>query len=211
MDRARSHTEADRPWTTLRISVWMYTRRPSRWLTLRPGEQIPDERTIPNTPEALRALVSLHRSRSGLVACYKAGPTGYDTYRLLSSLGVQCDVIAPTLIPRRAGRRVKTDRIDARNLARLHRAGELTPIRVPTPQEEALRDLVRVREDLKDDRRDTMRRIKSFLLRQGRRYQGKAGGWTGLYDKWVHAQHFDQPAAEAAFRHYVATLDARRI
>ena len=176
---------------------------------LRPGQLEPDERTIPNTPEALRALVG--RRRSGLVACYEAGPTGYDTYRLLTSLRVPCDVIAPTLIPRRAGRRVKTDRIDARNLARLHRAGELTAIRVPTPEEEAIRDLVRVREDLKDDRRRTMHRMKSFLLRQGRRYPSKTKGWTDKYDKWIHAQHFEEPAAEAAFRHYVATLDARRV
>ncbi len=177
---------------------------------LRPGSLEPDERTIPNTPEALRALVA--RRQSGpVVACYEAGPTGYDTYRLLTSLGIPCEVIAPTLIPRRAGRRVKTDRIDARNLARLHRAGELTAIRVPTPQEEAIRDLVRVREDLKDDRRRTMHRMKSFLLRQGRRYPSKTTGWTDKCDKWIHSQHFDEPAAEAAFRHYVATLDARRV
>jgi hypothetical protein len=145
---------------------------------LRPGQHEPDERTIPNTPEALRSLVGRGRAKGRLVACYEAGPTGYDTYRLLTSLGVPCDVIAPTLIPRRAGRRVKTDRIDARNLARLHRARELTAIRVPTPEEEAIRDLVRVREDLKDDRRRTMHRMKSFLLRQGRRYPAKTKGPT---------------------------------
>jgi transposase len=111
---------------------------------LRPGQHEPDERVIPNTPEALRALVGRRRGQN-LVACYEAGPTGYDTYRLLTSLGVPCDVIAPTLIPRRPGQRVKTDRLDARNLARLHRAGELTAIRVPTPEEEALRDLIPVR------------------------------------------------------------------
>jgi transposase len=178
---------------------------------LRPGDRDPDERVIPNTPEALKSLIRTRRSSGPLVACYEAGPTGYETYRLMTDLGVPCDVIAPTLIPRRAGRRVKTDRLDARNLARLHRAGELTSIRVPTLAEEALRDLVRVREDLKDDRRDTMRRVKSFLLRQGRRYPGQARGWTTKYDKWVHAQHFEEPAAEAAFRHYVATLDARGV
>lgn len=156
---------------------------------LRPGDRDPDERVIPNTPEALKSLIRTRRSSGPLVACYEAGPTGYETYRLMTDLGVPCDVIAPTLIPRRAGRRVKTDRLDARNLARLHRAGELTSIRVPTLAEEALRDLVRVREDLKDDRRDTMRRVKSFLLRQGRRYPGQARGWTTKYDKWVHAQH----------------------
>lgn len=175
---------------------------------LRPDQNLPDERVIPNTPEALRKLVD--RRRGGLVACYEAGPTGYETHRLLASLGVPCDVIAPTLIPRRAGRRVKTDRLDARNLARLHRAGELTAIRVPTPQEEALRDLIRVREDLKDDRRKTMHRVKSFLLRQGRRYPGRAKGWTDKFDLWVRGQRFTEPAADAAFRHYLAALDTRR-
>ena len=119
---------------------------------LRPGEGDPDERTIANTPQAVRVLIDRCSTRP-LVACYEAGPTGYELYRQLASLGVACDVVAPTMIPHRAGARVKTDRIDARNLARLHRAGELTPIRVPTPGEEALRDLVRVREDIKDDRR----------------------------------------------------------
>lgn len=177
---------------------------------LRPRQEIPDERVIPNTPEALRTLVAKSPARSELIACYEAGPTGYDTYRQLTALGVRCDVIAPALIPRRAGRRVKTDRLDARNLVRLHRAGELTAIRVPTPEEEALRDLIRVREDLKDDRRRTQQRVRGFLLRQGRRYPGASRGWSDKYDLWVRAQHFDEPAAEAAFRHYVAALDTRR-
>jgi len=82
----------------------------------RPGEVVPDERVIPNTPDALRKLVR-HSPRQ-LATCYEAGPTGYDTHRLLTSLGVPCDVIAPTLTPRRAGQRVKTHRLDARMLAR---------------------------------------------------------------------------------------------
>jgi len=175
---------------------------------LRPNQETPDERVIPNTPEALRALVAPHRSR--LIACYEAGPTGYDTYRQLRALGIDCEVIAPTLIPRRAGRRVKTDRLDARNLLRLHRAGELTAIRVPSSAEEALRDLIRVREDLKDDRGRTQRRVKSFLLRQGRRYPGTGSGWTDKYDLWVRSQHFAEPAAEAAFRYYLGAPDTRR-
>ena len=89
---------------------------------LRPGESVPDERTIPNTPEALRKLVR-GCSTKPLVACYESGPTGYETHRLLTSLGVSCDVIAPTMTPRRAGARVKTDRIDARTLARLSPCG----------------------------------------------------------------------------------------
>ncbi len=90
---------------------------------LRPHTTEVDERVIPNTPEAIRRLLARHDPHL-THACYEAGPTGYDTHRLVTSLGFACDVIAPSMIPRRSGARVKTDRIDARNLARLHRAGE---------------------------------------------------------------------------------------
>ncbi|MGH8566389.1 MAG: IS110 family transposase [Gammaproteobacteria bacterium] len=173
---------------------------------LRPGELVPDERVIPNTPEALRKLIS--RSPRRLATCYEAGPTGYDTHRLLTSLGVPCDVIAPTLTPRRAGQRVKTDRLDARMLARLHRAGELTPIRVPSPEEEAVRDLVRVREDLKDDRKRARQRLRSFLLRYGRRHEG-SGRWTLALEAWARSQKFDEPYAQAAYDHLLASEAAR--
>jgi transposase len=176
---------------------------------LRPGEARPDERVIANTSEALRKLVAGLGDPSRYAACYEAGPTGYDTQRLLVTLGVSCDVIAPSLIPRRAGRRVKTDRLDARNLARLHRAGELTAIMIPSAEEEALRDLVRVREDLKADRRRAVQRLKSSLLRQGRRFPGSDRGWTAAYDRWVRTQMFPEPAAGAAFDHCLMALSQR--
>jgi transposase len=164
---------------------------------------------IENTTEALTKLVKKMGSPAYLFACYEAGPTGNDTYRLLTSLGVRCDVIAPALIPRRPGQRVKTDRIDARNLARLHRAGELTTIRVPTAEEEALRDLVRAREHLKDDRRRAQQPVKSFLLRHGRRFPGRTRGWTKRFDEWVRSQRFDDPAVQLAFRHHLSARDLR--
>lgn len=173
---------------------------------LRPGQLEPDQRVIANTPEALRKLINARSDRSSLVVCYEAGPTGYEVHRLLTSLGVACEVIAPSLIPRRSGDRVKTDRLDARNLARLHRAGELTPIRVPTNQEEAVRDLVRVREDLKDDRRRIQHRTKSFLLRHGRRCPDHRLGWSRRYLLWVCAQRFDDEAMQRAFDHLVTAL-----
>lgn len=107
---------------------------------LGPGVSEPDHRVIPTRPEAYRKLVAGLRGHD-VVFCYEAGPCGFDPYRL-SALSASCDVIAPTLIPRRCGRRVKTDRIDARNLARLHRAGELVRVRVPSAAEEAVRDLI---------------------------------------------------------------------
>jgi len=176
---------------------------------LRAGTVECDERVIPNTPEALRKLLSRYPDRSLLQTCYEAGPTGYDTQRLITSLGIACDVIAPSLIPRRSGVRVKTDRTDARNLARLHRAGELVAVRVPTPAEEALRDLVRAREDLKNDRRIARQRIRSFLLRYGKRYPAPGSRWSFRFEVWMRALRFDEPASQAAFDHLVGAYFVR--
>jgi transposase len=176
---------------------------------LRPGAIECDERVIPNTPEAIRKLFSHHPDSELLRTCYEAGPTGYDTHRLITSLGIACDVIAPSLIPKRSGVRVKTDRSDARNLARLHRAGELVCVRVPTPTEEAVRDLVRAREDLKSDRRIARQRIRSFLLRYGKRYPGARDRWSFRFEVWMRALRFEEPVAQAAFAHLLAAYLVR--
>ena len=104
--------------------------------------------------------------------CYEAGPTGYGLYRQIRDLGHDCSVIAPSLIPKRPGERVKTNRRDALTLARLHRAGELTAIWVPDPDHEAIRDVVRAREAAMEDLRAKRQHLQSFLLRHGRRYPG---------------------------------------
>ena len=176
--------------------------------TLRPGSTTCEERVIPNTPEAIRRWTSRLGDPVGLRLCYEAGPTGYDTHRLLTSLGFSCDVIAPALVPKRPGVRQKTDRSDARNLARFHRAGELIPIRVPSPAEEALRELIRAREDLKNDRRIARQRIRSFLLRHGRRPPAGATSRTA-FAAWARTEHFEEPAAEAAFSHLLAAEEVR--
>ena len=110
-----------------------------------PGGEVRSLGTIPNTPEAVRRLVKKLGPPETLRVCYEAGPTGYVLYRQLSALGVPCAVIAPTLVPVKAGDRVKTDRRDAEKLARSYRSGDLTPVWVPDPGHEALRDLVRAR------------------------------------------------------------------
>jgi transposase len=176
---------------------------------LRPGATECDERVIPNTPEAIRKLFSRYPDPSLLKTCYEAGPTGYDTHRLITSLGIACEVIAPSLIPKRSGVRVKTDRSDARNLARLYRAGELVCVRVPTPTEEAVRDLVRAREDLKSDRRIARQRIRSFLLRYGKRYPAATDRWSFRFEVWMRALRFEEPAAQAAFEHLLAAYFVR--
>jgi transposase len=172
------------------------------------GEETPVVDRIFHDEVSVRRLVARFDDPTVLRACYEAGPTGYELCRLLVSLGVRCDVVAPALIPRRAGDRVKTDRRDAQRLARLHRAGELTAIRVPSPAEEAVRDLCRARADLVADRRRVRQRLKAFLLRHGRVYRG-GRAWTQQHQRWLATQSFDDPALRLTYAHYRSVLDAR--
>lgn len=174
---------------------------------LRPGSDEPDLDTIPNDPDAVRKLVARWSAPERVRACYEAGPHGYELQRQLASLGVDCSVIAPTLIPKRAGDRVKTDRRDARNLARLFRAGELTAIRIPTAEEEALRDLVRLREDLGEDILTARHRLAKFCLRHGVAYAAKK--WTHRHMDWLRARHFELEHLERAMREHLTALDLR--
>ena len=133
-----------------------------------------------------------------LRVCYEAGPTGYALYWQLTALGVHCDVVAPTLVPVKAGDRVKTDRRDALKLARSYRAGDLTPVWVPDAAHEALRDLVRAREVAKRDQLRARQRLGKFLLRHGRQRPATLKTpWTRGHVEWIKtAVHFDQPAQD---------------
>src|SRR6266566_7334884 len=175
---------------------------------LMPGEQVPVVDRIWNEEGSVRHLIGRLGDIRMLRTCYEAGPCGFELHRLLASMGVACDVVAPSLIPRRAGERVKTDRRDASRLARLHRAGELTAIRVPTEAEEAVRDLVRARAALMADRRRAQQRITAMLLRHGRVWRGTS--WTEAHERWIAGQRFGEPALAAALAHYRAALDTRR-
>jgi transposase len=163
--------------------------------------------TIANRPSTVRQVFEKLRKEGEVHAAYEAGCCGYVLHRDLTQLGVDCQVIAPSLIPVRPGDRVKTDRRDAEKLARLLRAGELTAIRVPTPAEESLRDLVRCREDAREDGRRDKHRVLKFLLRHGRIYdQGRH--WTEAHWRWLRAQRFEQPMTHGVFLDYVARLDS---
>jgi transposase len=152
---------------------------------------------IPNREESIRRLIKKLGPAEQLRACYEAGPTGYVLYWLLTSLGVKCEVVAPTLVPVKAGDRVKTDRRDARKLARSYRAGDLTPVWVPDEAHEALRDLVRAREAAKQDQLRARHRLSKFLLRHGRRPATGIKPWTLKYMDWIRQQvEFQQPAQE---------------
>jgi len=174
---------------------------------LRPDEVSPDTEKIFNDEASIRRLVNRFGDRSGLRVCYEAGPTGFGLYRLLRSMGVACDVVAPSLIPRSSGDRVKTDRRDCRRLARLHRAGELVAIRVPTEAEEAVRDLCRARAAVVGDRTRIRHRCSKFLLRHDRVWRETA--WTVKHEQWLTGQRFEDAALRATYAHYRAMLTAR--
>jgi transposase len=163
---------------------------------------------IPNRIESIRKLVKKLGPVKQLRVCYEAGPTGYVVYWQLTALGVACEVVAPTLVPIKAGDRVKTDRRDALKLARSYRAGDLTSVWVPDAAHEALRDLVRAREAAKKDQLRARHRLGKFLLRHGRRPPTAMKAWTQAHLTWVKsAVHFDQPPQEATLLDYIHEVD----
>jgi transposase len=175
---------------------------------LRPDQQVPDVERISHDDVSIRRLVGRLGDPGMLRACYEAGPTGFELARLLDSMQVSCQVVAPSLIPKAPGDKVKTDRRDARRLARLHRAGELVAIRVPTVAEEAVRDLCRTRVDMVEDLTRARNRLGKFLLRHGRVWRG-GSTWTHAYQTWLGAQRFDHAALTQTFGHYLAVVEVR--
>jgi transposase len=172
------------------------------------GGEVRSLGTIPNRLESIRKLVHKLGPVKHLRACYEAGPTGYVLYWQLTQLGVGCEVIAPSLVPTKAGDRVKTDRRDAEKLARCHRAGELTAVWVPTAEQEALRDLVRAREAAKKDQLKARHRLGKFLLRHGRQRPDGIKAWTKKHREWIKSHvHFEQAALEATLADYVEEVD----
>jgi transposase len=161
---------------------------------------------IGNTPQAIKKLVSqLRKGGAELSFCYEAGPCGYGIHRQLSDLGWDCQVVAPSLIPKKAGDRVKTDRRDSLALARLHRAGELTAVWVPDGAQEALRDLTRAREDMKHLQRQAKQRLLAFLLRHGKRFEGKHN-WTQAHYRWLEGVKFEQATQQIVLQEYIDTV-----
>jgi transposase len=175
---------------------------------LRPDEVSADAEMIFNDEASIRRLIDRFTDRGQLRVCYEAGPTGFGLYRLLTCMGVACEVVAPSLIPKAPGDRVKTDRRDCRRLARLHRAGELVAIHVPTEAEEAVRDLCRARADLVADRTRTRHRLTKFLLRHDRIWRDGTA-WTAAHQQWLAGQHFGDAALRTTYAHYRAMLAAR--
>jgi transposase len=163
--------------------------------------------TVPNEPTAVRRLVrKLEREAPGPVrCCYEAGPGGYALQRQVTTPRVSCQVIAPALIPRKPGERIKTNRRDARKLAELLRAGLLTEVRPPTLAEEAVRDLCRARDDAREDLQRCRHRLGKLLLRRGLHYSGR--NWTRAHRRWVDSLEWTQPAERVVVNDYLLAID----
>lgn len=158
------------------------------------------------TPESMRRLINrLAAKHESVHFCYEAGPTGYGLYRLITDLGHPCIVVAPSLIPRKPGDRVKTNRRDALALAKLLRAGELNAVWVPDEGHEAMRDLVRARAAAVEGLRVHRQQVSAFMLKHGRIYPRKTG-WTVRYLRWLQEQHFAHPAHQIALQEMVEAV-----
>jgi len=153
-----------------------------------------------------KLIERLEREEQEIRCVYEAGPCGYELYRKLRKAGIHCDVIAPSLTPRKPGDRVKTNRRDAQNLARLYRAGELTVIGVPDEKQESLRDLTRAREDVREDLTRRQHRLNRFLARQGYHYQD-GDKWTQKHWAWIRKIHFEDANAETVLQESIRAAD----
>lgn len=170
------------------------------------GGEVRSFGVVRNSPGEIGKMVErLAGSGRRLSFCYEAGPCGYSLYRQLTTLGQDCAVVAPSLIPVRAGDRVKTDRRDAVMLAKLHRAGELTAVWVPDSAHEAMRDLIRARATAVRVLGKARQHLQGFLLRHGRVYSGKKG-WTLAYRRWLTTVRFDHPAQQVVLQDYVDAI-----
>lgn len=180
----------------------------SRWHRASEAVRFGTGAPSPNRPDHFRKLVErLAASGARLRFCYEAGPCGYGLHRQLVEMGHDCIVVAPSLIPLKAGDRVKTDRRDALMLAKLHRAGELTAVWVPDAAHEAMRDLVRARAAMRVTGK-ARQNLQGFLLRHGRIYPGRKG-WTGAYRRWLALVRFTHPAQQIVLQDYIdAVADA---
>ena len=162
---------------------------------------------VENSPLPIERTIKRLANRYGrLHVCFEAGPTGYGLYRQIQALGHNCMVVAPALIPKRAGERIKTNRRDAVTLARLHRAGELTGVWTPDEAHEAVRDLVRGREAAADDLRRKRQQLLSFLLRHSRIYSG-GGHWTLAHRRWLADQKFEHAAQQIVFQEGIDAIE----
>jgi len=169
-------------------------------------EKSPVEFQVSNDAKGIRRLARrLKRDGDDVIACYEAGPCGYALQRQLKAAGVECIVVAPSLIPVKPGDHVKTDRRDAKKLAELLRAGMLTEVHPPTEAEESIRNLCRCREAAREDLTRARHRLSKLLLREGRVYSGRA--WTQAHRRWLNSHSFPHEADQIVFDDYLRSLE----
>lgn len=175
--------------------------------TLPPAGGKPEVSRIETTERAIRRFIDRLGGPEGLAVCYEAGPGGFALWRLLTRIGVACDVLAPSLVPVRAGDRVKTDRRDAKKLVGLYRAGLLRFVFAPTAETEGLRDLLRCRDDLRCARTAARHRVLKQLLRHGRIFRDGKTAFSLKHRRWINAQRLDDPLAQLALEQLLVHLD----
>jgi transposase len=163
--------------------------------------------TIPNTPEAIRKLLKKFGELNTVIFCYEAGPCGYGIYHQIVKYGVSCLVVAPSLIPTKPGDRVKTDTRDAKKLAKLLRNGDLTPVWVPSQKQEALRDILRARQDAVKDHSRKRNQLTKFLLRLGFLPPAGINPWTINHRKWLESIRFEEHFQQVCLREYLHSVD----
>jgi transposase len=184
------------------VTVGLDVHAPSIRLAAVRADELLEERTLPYDEEAVERVL---RRWPGVRCCYEAGPTGFGLYRHLVERGIDCAVVAPGLVPQRPGDRVKTDPRDARKLARLLAGGLLEAIQVPSPELEAVRDLVRAREDARLDRMRDRHRLSKFCLRHGLMLPGTS--WSVMRRRWLSEQRFAFAAEQLTFDTYLHAVD----
>jgi transposase len=199
----------DKAITGVRRFVGLDVHAETIWAAIAEREAaVRDLGAVPNREESVRKLVKKLAEGGAWAACYEAGPTGYALYWQLTKLGIPCVVVAPTLVPMKAGDRVKTDRRDAARLASSFRAGELTSVWVPDAAHEALRDLVRAREAAKQDQLRARHRLGKYLLRHGKRPPQTMRAWSDKYLEWIkHKVSFEQVPQQVTLEDYLSEVD----
>jgi transposase len=177
-----------------------------------PGRARPEYRgEIAHEPKVVRKWMDRMNSEFDgvmLLFCYEAGPCGYGLYRQLTEAGHDCQVVAPSLIPKKPGERIKTDRRDALKLARLLRAGDLTAVWVPDTEQEAMRDLTRARDDMKSQERKARQQLNAFLLRRGHHWPSGKKRWTKTHFNWLESIPFEQPWLQIVLQEYIDAVKA---
>jgi transposase len=169
-----------------------------------PGREAPA--LLAKIPNDTAALLRKLRRLGSVKCCYEAGPTGFGLHRALAAAGIECIVVAPSLVPSSSGDRVKTDHRDAVRLARFLRSGDLTEVHVPEPATEAMRDLERARDDAKNAERVARQQLNKFLLRHGLRYERRKR-WSQLHLTWIRAQHFPHEAQQRVLEDHLRTVE----